>query len=108
MIATAQIERILDRYSEIEARMASDPGASFAKLAKEYSDLGPIVTKAREVQKMRADLTQSSELAADQSADAELRAMANEELVDHILELVQKRAAEIEAKREKTALVPAK
>ncbi len=82
MIATAQIERILDRYSEIEARMASDPGASFAKLAKEYSDLGPIVTKAREVQKMRADLAQSSELAADQSADAELRAMANEELVD--------------------------
>ncbi|MBL9098543.1 MAG: peptide chain release factor 1 [Alphaproteobacteria bacterium] len=80
MIATAQIERILDRYSEIEARMASDPGASFAKLAKEYSDLGPIVTKAREVQKMRAEITHLGQLAND--PDADVRAMANEELVD--------------------------
>ena len=42
MIAEAQIGRILDRYAEIEARMSSDgAGASFAKLAKEYADLGP-------------------------------------------------------------------
>ena len=82
MIATAQIERILDRYSEIEARMASDPGAAFAKLAKEYADLGPIVAKAREVQRMRADFAQATELAADQSADSELRSMASEEVVE--------------------------
>jgi peptide chain release factor 1 len=82
MIATAQIERILDRYSEIEARMASDPGAAFAKLAKEYADLGPIVAKAREVQKMRADFAQATELANDQSADSELRSMASEEVVE--------------------------
>ena len=34
--------------------------------------------------------------------------MDNERLVDHIVELVEKRAAEIEAKREKPALAPAK
>ena len=39
MIAQANIERILHRYAELEAKMA-DGGASFAKLAKEYSDLG--------------------------------------------------------------------
>ena len=45
MIAQANIERILHRYAELEAKMA-DGGASFAKLAKEYSDLGPLVEKA--------------------------------------------------------------
>jgi peptide chain release factor 1 len=80
MIATAQIERILDRYSEIEARMASDPGAAFAKLAKEYADLGPIVTKAREVQKMRAEVTHLGQLSSD--PDPDVRAMANDELVE--------------------------
>jgi peptide chain release factor 1 len=80
MIASAQIDRILDRYSEIEARMASDPGASFAKLAKEYADLGPIVTKAREVQKMRAEVTHLGQLSSD--PDADVRAMANDELVE--------------------------
>jgi peptide chain release factor 1 len=82
MIAEAQIERILDRYSEIEARMASDPGAAFAKLAKEYSDLGPIVAKAKEVQSLRAEIKNLTAMSTDASADAELRAMAGDELVD--------------------------
>ena len=82
MIASAQIERILDRYSEIEARMASDAGAAFAKLAKEHSDLGPIVGKAREVTAMRREMTQLSAMTSDNNADAELRAMAGDELVE--------------------------
>jgi peptide chain release factor 1 len=82
MIATAQIERILDRYSQIEARMASDPGAEFAKLAREYSDLGPIVAKAKQVQKMRAEVTHLTALSTDQTADAEIRSMAGDELVE--------------------------
>ncbi len=82
MIASAQIERILDRYSEIEARMASDPGSAFVKLAKEYSDLGPIVAKAKQVQKMRAEVAHLTQLSTDQTADAEIRSMAGDELVD--------------------------
>jgi peptide chain release factor 1 len=82
MIASAQIDRILDRYSQIEARMASDPGAEFAKLAKEYSDLGPIVAKAKQVQKMRAEVTHLTALSTDQTADAEIRSMAGDELVE--------------------------
>lgn len=82
MIASAQIDRILDRYSEIEARMASDAGASFVKLAKEYADLGPIVAKAKEVLGMRNEVTQLTAMSSDMSADAELRAMAGDELVE--------------------------
>jgi len=82
MIASAQIDRILDRYSEIEARMASDAGASFVKLAKEYADLGPIVAKAKEVLGMRNEITQLTAMSTDMAADAELRAMAGDELVE--------------------------
>ncbi len=82
MIASAQIDRILDRYAEIEARMASDAGASFAKLAKEYAELGPIVAKAREVLSMRADIQNLTSMSSDMAADAELRAMAGDELVE--------------------------
>ena len=82
MIASAQIDRILDRYAEIEARMASDAGATFAKLAKEYADLGPIVAKAREVLSMRADIQNLTAMSTDMAADAELRAMAGDELVE--------------------------
>jgi len=82
MIASAQIDRILDRYAEIEARMASDAGASFAKLAKEYAELGPIVAKAREVLSMRADIQNLTAMSSDMAADAELRAMAGDELVE--------------------------
>jgi peptide chain release factor 1 len=81
MIASAQIDRILDRYSEIEARMSSDAGASFAKLAKEYADLGPIVSKAKEVLAMRSEAQQLTAMSTDMSADAELRSMAGDELV---------------------------
>jgi peptide chain release factor 1 len=82
MIASAQIDRILDRYAEIEARMASDAGASFAKLAKEYAELGPIAAKAREVLAMRADIQNLTAMSSDPAADAELRSMAGDELVD--------------------------
>jgi peptide chain release factor 1 len=82
LIASAQIDRILDRYAEIEARMASDAGASFAKLAKEYSDLGPIVAKAKEVQAMRSEVAHLTALSNDASAEAELRSMAGDELVE--------------------------
>lgn len=82
MIASVQIDRILDRYSEIEARMASDAGASFAKLAKEYADLGPIVAKARQVSEMRREMTQLTAMSSDASADPELRSMAGDELVE--------------------------
>jgi peptide chain release factor 1 len=92
LIAESQIERILDRYAEIEARMASDgAGASFVKLAKEYADLGPIVAKAKEVQGMRSELKNLAAMVADQKADAELRAMANDELVE-----LKRRIPEIE------------
>ena len=61
--------------------MSSDAGASFAKLAKEYADLGPIVAKAREVTSMRSEVEHLSAMSTDAGADPELRSMAGDELV---------------------------
>jgi len=81
LIAAAQIDRILDRYAEIEARMSTDgAGSSFVKLAKEYADLGPIVAKAKEVSAMREQMKQLTAMSTD--PDADIRAMAGDELVD--------------------------
>ncbi len=79
MIAQANIERILHRYAELEAKMA-DGGASFAKLAKEYSDLGPLVQKVKQFSAMREEFVHLGGLIADAKTDAELKSMAEDEL----------------------------
>ena len=81
MIAQANIERILHRYAELEAKMA-DGGASFAKLAKEYSDLGPVVEKVREFSALREEFVHLGQLIADAKTNAELKSLAQDELQD--------------------------
>ncbi len=84
MIAPAQIDRILDRYSEIEARMASDGnGASFAKLAKEYSDLGPIVVAIRNLQKFRNEQVHLLTIINDPKSDRDIKELARDEFASN-------------------------
>jgi peptide chain release factor 1 len=79
MIASAQIDRILHRYAELEAKMA-DGGPSFAKFAKEYSDLGPVVEKVKEFSALRDELVHLGQLISDAKTDAELKSLAEDEL----------------------------
>src|SRR5437868_4785802 len=79
MIAQANIERILHRYAELEAKMA-DGGASFSKLAKEYSDLGPLVEKVKQFSAMREEFVHLGALISDAKTDPELKSMAEDEL----------------------------
>ena len=43
MIPEDRLEQILQRYQYLEAAMADGAGGDIAKLAKEYSDLRPVV-----------------------------------------------------------------
>src|SRR4051812_44234536 len=79
MIAQANIERILHRYAELEAKMA-DGGSAFAKMAKEYSDLGPLVAKVKQFSAMREEFIHLGALISDAKTDPELKAMAEDEL----------------------------
>ncbi|MBW9114559.1 PCRF domain-containing protein, partial [Rhizobium cauense] len=71
------------RFGEIEARMSAGPSADvYVKLASEYSELQPVVTKIRAYEKAIAELADLEILLNDKSVDREMRDLAELELPD--------------------------
>ncbi|MEO6582397.1 MAG: peptide chain release factor 1 [Sphingomicrobium sp.] len=83
-ISSERIASIEARKHELSAAMAAeDLGRDdFVRLSKEYSALEPVALAAREVRRLRAELEVLTNLAADQTAEAELREMAELEAAD--------------------------
>ncbi len=76
------LDRVLARHREIEALMSSadTPAADeFAKLSKEYSDLGPVVEAITTLRRAKDEINDLAAMIADGEQDAEMRAMAEEE-----------------------------
>ena len=72
-----KIDRILERFAEVERAMAAGPGGEeFVRLSKEHAELEPVVRAARE---LRAALAERADLKALLD-DAEMAEMAAEEL----------------------------
>ena len=79
-IAQEKIAPIEARRDELQALMATGdlPGDRFVQISKEYAEVEPVALAAAEVRRLRAE---SESLALmTQDGDAELRAMAVEEL----------------------------
>ena len=77
-----KLDRVAKRYDEIAALMASEgpkDAQSFAKLSKEYSDLGPVVDAIRALRSAERESIDLQQLLTDPSADAEMKALAEEE-----------------------------
>lgn len=71
------------RFGEIEARMSAGPSADiYVKLASEYSELQPVVTKIRAYQKAVDELADLEILLEDKSVDRDMRDLAELELPD--------------------------
>ncbi|MGE0093150.1 MAG: peptide chain release factor 1 [Alphaproteobacteria bacterium] len=75
----AKLERVVARYQELEAAMASGGGQDFARLSKEYSDLGPVVAKVREFNKAADEAQALAVMMNDPDSDAEMKALATDE-----------------------------
>lgn len=78
----ARLESVSERHEEIAA-LLGDPDIisdqdKFRGLSKEYAQLEPVVTAFANYQQTEKDLDSAREMAND--SDAEMRAMANEEL----------------------------
>jgi len=76
------LDRVAKRFDEIAALMASEgpkDAQSFAKLSKEYSDLGPVVEAIRELRAAERESADLAQLVADPAGDAEMKALAEEE-----------------------------
>lgn len=78
----AKLESVSERHEEIAA-LLGDPDTindqdRFRALSKEYSQLEPIVTAFADYQQAKTDLSNAQDMAND--SDAEMRALANEEI----------------------------
>ena len=71
------------RFGEIEARMSAGPDSeTYVRLASEYSELQPVVTKIREYQKVDGEIADLDALLNDKATDREMRDLAEMELPD--------------------------
>jgi peptide chain release factor 1 len=75
MISEERLQKILDRFGYIEARM-SQGGGDIAALGREYAELRPVVEQIRDWQQLQGDLADAEEMLAD----PEMKALAEEEL----------------------------
>ncbi|HSW01856.1 MAG TPA: peptide chain release factor 1 [Sedimentisphaerales bacterium] len=80
----ALLDEIDARYEQVEQQI-SDPAVSrepakLIALSKERGKNRPVVLKYREYKKMAGELAEAQQIAADETADADLRAMAEEEV----------------------------
>lgn len=83
MIALPQdrMDQLLKRFSMIESQMANNPDSeTYVKLASEYSELQEVVGKIRELTDARKEAIDLAAMRDDATNDAEMRALALEEL----------------------------
>jgi peptide chain release factor 1 len=77
-IADTRLEQIAARFAELEARLASGTleGEAFIAASRDYAELEPVARSAIQVRALRSEL---ADLAAMADADADMRALADEE-----------------------------
>jgi peptide chain release factor 1 len=75
------LEQLVRRHAELRDALAGGglSGAEFARLSKEYSELTPIVDGIDTLRRARGELSSLADI-ADSGEDAELQALAEEEL----------------------------
>lgn len=78
-----KLQKILDRYTELENKLASANMSdikSFTKMSKEFSDLKPISAAIRYHQSLQADLKEYQSILKDKTVDRDLKELAETEL----------------------------
>ncbi len=79
MVAMEKLRQITERFEFLEARMAQgDSGSDIATLAREYSELKPVVEQIRAYQQMLDDINAAEEMLSD----PEMKDLAEEELAE--------------------------
>jgi peptide chain release factor 1 len=76
-----KLNRVVARYDELGHLLSSQgvTGKDYARVSKEYSDLGPVVVAIAALRKAHEELAGLKSIMADASSDAEMRKLAEEE-----------------------------
>ena len=83
MLPQEKMNQLLDRHSEVERLMSENPDPeTYVKLASEFSELGPVVEKIRDMRAAEQEVADLNELINDADTDAEMKEMAEAELPD--------------------------
>jgi peptide chain release factor 1 len=75
----SRLEQILARRDELQTLLAEVQPSEYARLAKEFSDLGPVVEAIEAYRAARRELRDLEALTGDPATDAEMRELADEE-----------------------------
>ena len=77
-----KLDKVVERWEVIQTELNTGPDPqSYAKLNKEFAELDPLVTSIQELRAVEQELADLQELAQD-TGDAEMRAMANDEIAE--------------------------
>ena len=80
-IPAEKLNKLVERWEAIQAELSRGAHqAAYVALAKEFSELNPVVQTIAELRKVQAERDELGELLADPAADAELSTIAREEL----------------------------
>ncbi len=80
MIPAAKLDRLSDRFSQIEAELASGTGgAGFVKLSKEHAELAPVIEAVNAYRTATQQMAEADTIINDPSSDSEMRTLAEEE-----------------------------
>lgn len=76
-----RLAQALDRFEQVEARMAATvDGAEAVRLAREHAELKPVADAVRALNAARAEAGDLEALLTEAGSDAEMKALAREEL----------------------------
>ncbi len=101
MFAREKLDKVIDRFDQVEAQLASAPGADdFVRLSKEYADLSPVVEVGRKLIGAEDEIAGLEDILADPDGDADMAALVREEQAE-----VETRA-EVLRERLKVLLLP--
>ena len=82
MIPRATLEQLTLRFEALEAELAgsgSISGGELGQLSKEYAELIPVVTAARDLLSVRSEIDDLNQLFGDPESDSEVRSLADQE-----------------------------
>jgi peptide chain release factor 1 len=80
-IPAETLDKLVQRWETIQVELSRGANqAGYVALAKEFSELNPVVETIGALRKAEAERSELAELAADPAADAELAAIARDEL----------------------------
>ncbi len=83
MSLETKLERVVAHYADLQHQVTGhqDPGSEdYARLMKEFSDLSPVVEEIETLRQTKREIADLTELLEDPEQDAEMRALAEEEL----------------------------